>query len=321
MPAHGGQLRGSVKPALVKSFTFCPAGLALSHAEASTLGLKEQCVLSFKTESDPDGHERGIPNRVLAQVSATALGASFTQCKNAYFYSFEPVVAKAEMQDGKIWNFEEDATPATPDAGRRLGLGFKYEITNKTAKLDYTFKGNLTLPEYNKIIDLRTTGVAGETGGSTLGITGTTYSRSTYNPGGFHKIQITNSSGAALVGFLKEGSFVLESVGNEDQLDRPMHRKLKYTLTGTAYASSDTDLDAFQQDAVEDITSIVATTLNGNTVTINTPSVNFEVTEGDKDRHVQFSVTGTISYNKDEASPDSITWAATTIAISHIALT
>lgn len=323
MPAHGGVLRGSNLPALLKSITIAPAGLALNHAEASTIGLRngDVCSVSFKTEGDPDGHGREIPNRVKATVVATSLGASFTQVKNAYFYTHEPVVGKIVTQNDKTWNFAEDTTPATPDAGRRLGVGFKYELTNKISTLGYTMKTNLTLPEYNKMIDLRTTGLAGETGGSTLGITGTTYARSTYNPGGFHQVQITNSSGAALAGILKEANFTLESEGNEDQLERPQHRKLKYMLSGTVLANSDTDIDAFQQDATEDITSIVATTLNGNTVTINTPSVNFEVIEGDKDREIKFSVTGTIPYNKSEASPDTITWAATTIAISHPALT
>lgn len=242
--------------------------------------------------------QRGIPNHRLVTITGSTLQPSWAMVKNVYTLFKAPHAVRVRVLDDYYYNFNETA------GTQYLGGSWKYSIDQNKAMLAVTWKGRVSLTEAG-VIETESTGAhTGETGGTTLGLTASAYARASYVPGNFKSLQVTNSSGAAVIGAFTEMSFEIESIGEEDHLERPLHRKYKFTLKGRGYQTLKADRQAWNMDLAED-TTLLATLSNGDTIKINQAALDAEFIDGDDKREIAFECTGEVSANTADATPNS----------------
>lgn len=322
---QGNKYASDRQVAKVDSYVIYPAYRASNDSEAMAHGHKEFIEATITTGTNPDSHGRNIPNHRIAKVTGKVLQAGPLEVKSSVMYSKQPFWAYIKYHGGvDYWNFIENpvADLAAPTGTCELGRKWTYRINNNSCVLEFEDQGRLTPAEEDKLYALSTALHTGGTGGATLGnITNMAYDRSKYKEGNVKQVQIQNSAGTALLGFMNNSAFewVWEALIGEDDMThleqyRPSKTKQSLTLRGLQVARL--NFRAYNTCLKEDVT-ITITLINTIVITLQQQQLIGEPVYGDRAAHVNISAVSEHAYNPNEASPTSITFGASAITLSN----
>ena len=299
--SSGGSAR--VKSLCLTSTGYSPTGseiLFLGHAFMRTMKLQ-----TLKNEDFQTAHRPYALNVELTHETFLATWAALLNLYKLQVNGF--VDAWVTMGDGSgdIYNFINDATPATPAGSTNLGLAFEYSHNETKASLKAMLSGQMSINAAGTDeVDWWTGAVGSTTGGtgtSTVGLvvggSGTTrgggFSLTSDIPPNYRTIQLTNAAGAALVGTNVNFSFDLKSgsVSDKDARNRYIHNHYDWILKFKSMNAKATEIDAWNTDAQAGVAALVTDSIGR---TINLPSVpcDYTLTKGDDGNFIEGEIKG-----------------------------
>lgn len=294
--------------ARVKSLFITATGYNPTGSEVLSLGHAYMRTIKAQTAKNEDFQTAHRPYALDVEITHETFMATWAALLNLYKLQTNGFVdAWLTMGDGTgdIYNFINDATPSSPAGSTNLGLAFEYNHTVKKASLKAMLSGQMSInPAGTDEVDWWTGATGSTTGGtgtSTIGLvvggSGTTrgggFSLGSDVPPNYRSIQLTNSTGAALVGTNVDFSFDLKSgsVSDKDARNRYIHNHYDWILKFKSMNAKAAEIDAWNNDAQAGVAALVTDSIGR---TINLPSVpcDYILTKGDDGNFIEGEIKG-----------------------------
>jgi len=278
-------------------------------ADAGVLGLREATTLDFKTITITDRNNRKFTNYRSAQFKAGLLQTDVASLKNLYLLSKEFHQLQVVTKDGDHFPFIDNAAGQdTPDGSALMGMRFKFSMDQKSRKVDADWYTTMSKAEYAWILANIATLNPGTTivDAESLGLSAANlvYDVTKRGLSNFSKVKVNNNH----VGIFKDPKIELDFTGaSVDNRDRYLNEVCNIKAEVTLKQTSVTELKAASENGDIDV-PIQYETFAGETFLFDPGVLSLvdEVSIGDKENMIKLLFEGSVMYNSDETTPDSI---------------
>lgn len=276
---------------------------------AGVLGLREATTLDFKTITVSDRNNRKFTNYRSAQFKAALMQTDVASLKNYYILSKAFHQLQIVTKNGDKYPFITNAGgQTTPDGSSLMSMRFKFTMDQKSRKVDADWFTTLTKAEYAWILANIGTLQAGTTtvGETASGLTAANlvYDITKRGISNFVKVKVNGNH----VGIFKDPKLELDFTGSGlDHRDRYINDTCNIKAEVTVRQSSVTELKAASENGEIEV-PIQYETYSGETFLFDAGvlSITDEISLGDKENMVKLIFEGSVTYNTNETTADSI---------------
>jgi hypothetical protein len=318
--AFQGRVGTNIRTAKIPEIKYARDGFLFAHAtEAGEVGLREEGVMTYKTNMVKDSAGRSIIDSYDYEITAKGLSTAFAALRNAYLLSKAPHQLRVKNGNGEYYNFVGNGgTFGTPTGSSLVGLSFKFRIDDKSRTLEYKWSCRVANTEHEWIYG-NITAQTGNTGGSAYPLAAAaSAARSQYRRSNISQITVN----AVNVGIFKDPVIEIESTGQPDNRQAIVGDKIKVKVEWTMRQAAAADILGAASANDNDWTTSF-TTFNDETITFATGAILIvsEFQGSDKEFYVKCVGEAEIPYNAVEATPNSIDIGVTTPTTLTISLT
>lgn len=310
--AFSGIAYANIRNTRLTEIRYAASGLPFNHStDSGAIFLREPGKIEVKAQSVTGWRKGDYPNAYDVTISVPYLQTSIPEMKVIYRLSKALHQLRVKNQNGEYYNFIANTeTQAAVNGSKLLGLKFKFIIDKDKRNCELTWQGRLTKPELDWLWDNISAAQSGATGGTSGLVTSLSADRSKFQRGNFTKILIDGVE----IGVFKDAKVEMESMGIEDQWNRPINQKLMVNVEATMHQVAEADLRAALAAAEEHV-AINLYCANDDIIQIDSGAVMItpEYELGDDLFQIKLVGKGEIPYNYNETTPTGIDWGDATV--------
>lgn len=300
-----GEVPSAIRYARWDQISWANRGFAFAHAsEAGVLPLREGWKFNAKSSGPKDFANRPELNAIDIEMEGALFDSRISTLKTVYLLSKGPFHMRLKTQSAEYLNFVKNtSTVASPNGTNDVGWSWKQEINMDTRKLNLKVSTQVFDTEWGYLVDQFGSASSGGTSGSGLGTTTMAYDRTKFVRSNI----LTWSVNGFQIGIFEDAKLEMESSGRKTNRKIPFMQNVDVKGEISFSQTSYVELKAMKDAGISDWTHIIGTAYD-ETYQFTTGAVGseFDFSNDDKDRLGKLSISGTIPYNVNEGSPNSL---------------